>query len=163
MRITTTSSFAIAAALSLTFGAVQTAAAQKTFSPRSITMPNPAGAISVTRMRIPIVTAVPRMPTISRVLSTPIGEISRNTATSVANTPSTSVVNPDSMMPTAIVVDPKTGASVLNPDSMMPGTMVPPSVHASSSNHESSDEDLVGLLPFFDEGHVTGSDPTPHP
>jgi hypothetical protein len=42
---------------------------------------------------------VPRMPTISRGLSTPIGEISRNTATSVANTPGTSVVNPDSMMP----------------------------------------------------------------
>ena len=44
---------------------------------------------------------------------------------------------------------------------MMPGTIVPPSVHGSSRNHESSDEDLVGLLPFFDEGHVTGSGSTP--
>ncbi len=186
MRITTTSSFAIAAALSLAIGAVQPAAAQKAriaaapIAPRAVSVINPDSM----------------MPTISRTLSASIGEISRNAAASVPNIPGTSVagtlpvslggdgsepvallwayrfgetgtsgLNPDSMMPTAIVVDPKTGASVLNlnPDSMMPGTIVPSPVHASSSDHESGDEDLVGLIIFLDEGHVTGSNPTPHP
>jgi|GEM_PF-2350255 hypothetical protein len=177
MRITTTSKFAIAAALSLAIGAVQPAAAQNTriaiaaapIAPRAVSIINPDSM----------------MPTISRTLSASLA-LPHMRGTSVAGTlpvslggdgsepvallwayrfgeTGTSGLNPDSMMPTAIVVDPKTGTSVLNPDSMMPGTMVPPSVHASSSNHESSDEDLVGLLPFFDEGHVTGSDPTPHP
>ena len=177
MRITTTSKFAIAAALSLAIGAVQPAAAQNTriaiaaapIAPRAVSIINPDSM----------------MPTISRTLSASLA-LPHMRGTSVAGTlpvslggdgsepvallwayrfgeTGTSGLNPDSMMPTAIVVDPKTGTSVLNPDSMMPGTMVPPSVHASSSDHESGDEDLVGLIIFLDEGHVTGSNPTPHP
>ena len=70
MRITTTSSFAIAAALSLAFGAVQPAAAQN-----ARIAAGAAGVVNPDSM----------MPTISRVLSSSIGEISRNAAASGAD------------------------------------------------------------------------------
>jgi hypothetical protein len=163
MRITTTSKFAIAAALSLAIGAVQPAAAQKAriaaapIAPRAVSVINPDSM----------------MPTISRTLSASIGEISRNAAASVPNIPGTSVAGTlpvslggDGSEPVALLWAYRfgeTGTSGLNPDSMMPGTIVPSPVHASSSDHESGDEDLVGLIIFLDEGHVTGSNPTPHP
>ena len=90
MRITTTSSFAIAAALSLAFGAVQPAAAQKAriaaapIAPRAVSVINPDSM----------------MPTISRTLSTSIGEISRNAAVSVPNMRGTSVAMPPPLAPT---------------------------------------------------------------
>ena len=144
MRITITSSFAIAAALSLAFGTVQPAAAQNA---RIAAAPIAPGAVRV-------VNPDSMMPTISRTLSASLA-LPHMRGTSVAGTlpvslggdgsepvallwayrfgeTGTSGLNPDSMMPTAIVVDPKTGASVLNPDSMMPGS-------------------------------VAGSNPTPHP
>ncbi len=63
MRIAATSSkFAIAAALSLTFGTMEPAAAQNVINSPSITMPNTAGATSATRTRISIVTPMRRMP-----------------------------------------------------------------------------------------------------
>ena len=70
MRITTTSSFAIAAALSLAFGAVQPAAAQN-----ARIAAGAAGVVNPDSM----------MPMISRVLSSSIGEISRNAAASGAD------------------------------------------------------------------------------
>ena len=92
MRITTTSSFAIAAALSLAIGAVQPAAAQNTriaiaaapIAPRAVSVINPDSM----------------MPTISRTLSTSIGEISRNAAVSVPNMRGTSVAMPPPLAPT---------------------------------------------------------------
>ena len=148
MRITTTSSFAIAAALSLAFAAVQPAAAQNTrvaiaaapIAPRAVSVINPDSM----------------MPTISRTLSASIGEISRNAAASVPNIPGTSVAGTlpvslggDGSEPVALLWAYRfgeTGTSGLNPDSMMPGTIVPSPVHASSSDHESGDEDLVGYI-----------------
>ena len=72
MRITTTSSFAIAAALSLAIGAVQPAAAQKA---RIAAAPIAPGAVRV-------INPDSMMPKISRTLSTSIGKISRNAAAS---------------------------------------------------------------------------------
>jgi hypothetical protein len=74
VRITTTSSFAIAAALSLAFGTVQPAAAQNA---RIAAAPIAPGAVRV-------INPDSMMPKISRTLSTSIGKISRNAAASRA-------------------------------------------------------------------------------
>ncbi len=89
MRITTTSSFAIAAALSLAFGTVQPAAAQNA---RIAAAPIAPGAVRV-------VNPDSMMPTISRTLSTSSGEISRNAAASVPDIPGTSVAMPPPLAP----------------------------------------------------------------
>jgi len=113
MRITTTSKFAIAAALSLAIiGTVPgTAAAIK-----QGTGPYPGGAATSTTPPVQVPMIVP------------------NASRSI------SVINPDSMMPvvgamrrltivdtpsmsTAVGIYPKTGTSGLNPDSMMPGSV----------------------------------------
>ncbi|MDP6012907.1 MAG: hypothetical protein QGF18_02635 [Alphaproteobacteria bacterium] len=89
MRITTTSSFAIAAALSLAFGTVQPAAAQNA---RIAAAPIAPGAVRV-------INPDSMMPKISRTLSTSIGKISRNAAASVPNMLGTSVAMPPPLAP----------------------------------------------------------------